>query len=138
MRVKVEIVSRDPFETADRAKLNLGHTFAHAFEKLADFNLRHGDAVAMGLVCAARLSARRGLSDILLAPRIEQLLRAIGLPTRVPREMSAEAVLDAMATDKKRVDARLRFVLPRGLGNVLVVDDVTRDEIAPVIEETRG
>jgi 3-dehydroquinate synthase len=138
INVKVDIVSRDPFETAERAQLNLGHTFAHAFEKLADFDLRHGDAVAIGLVCAARLSTRRRLADPFLAPRIENLLRAIGLPTHVPREMSAEAILDAMATDKKRVDAQLRFVLPRALGDVLVVDDVTRGEIAPVIEELRG
>ena len=139
MRVKVEIVIRDPFEKAERAKLNLGHTFAHAFEKLADFKLRHGDAVAIGLICAARLAARRGLAaDAVLAPRIENLLCAIGLPTRVPREMSAEAILDAMATDKKRVDTRLRFVLPRALGDVVIVDDVARGEITSVIEELRG
>jgi 3-dehydroquinate synthase len=138
MRVKVEIVSRDPFETAERATLNLGHTFAHAFGRLADFKLRHGDAVAMGLVCAARLSVQRGLSASHLAPRVAGLLRSIGLPTRVPREMSVEAILDAMATDKKRLDARLRFVLPRALGDVVIVDDVTRGEIGPVIEEMKG
>ena len=138
MRVKVEIITRDPFERAERANLNLGHTFAHAFEKLADFELRHGDAVAIGLVCAARLSARRGLSDATVAPRIEKLLRVIGLPTRVPHEMSAEAIMDAMATDKKRVDAQLRFVLPRALGDVVIVDDVARSEIASIVEELRG
>lgn len=136
MRVKVEIVMRDPFEQGERAKLNLGHTFAHALEKLSDYQLRHGDAVAIGLVCAAQLAARRGLSDARLAPRIENLLCAMGLPTRVPREMSAEEILDAMATDKKRVDARLRFIVPRALGDV-IVDDVARGKISAVIEESQ-
>jgi 3-dehydroquinate synthase len=137
MRVKVEIVVRDPFERGERAKLNLGHTFAHAFEKLSDYGLRHGDAVAIGLMCAARLAARRGMCDVLLPPRIKNLLQAIGLPTRVPREMSAEATLEAMATDKKRVDARLRFILPRALGDVAIVDDVARGEILEIVKETK-
>ena len=59
IQVKVEIVARDPFERGERAKLNLVHTFAHAFETLSDYRLRHGEAVAIGLVCAARLAARR-------------------------------------------------------------------------------
>ncbi len=57
IRVKVDIVARDPFEQGERAKLNLGHTFGHALEKLSNYELRHGDAVAIGLVCAARLAA---------------------------------------------------------------------------------
>jgi 3-dehydroquinate synthase len=137
IRVKVEIVARDPFERGERAKLNLGHTFAHAFETLSNYELRHGDAVAIGLVCAARLAARRGICPANLAARIENLLRAIGLPTRVPRDRSADAILGAMAVDKKRVEARLRFVLLRGLGDIVIVDDVTREEIVAVVEELR-
>ena len=135
IKVKVDIVARDPFEQGERAKLNLGHTFAHAFETLSNYELRHGDAVAIGLVCAARLAARRKLCPANLATRIENLLRAIGLPARVPREIPARAILDAMATDKKRVDAQLRFVLPRGLGDVVIVDDVASEDIVAVIEE---
>jgi 3-dehydroquinate synthase len=137
IRVKVEMVARDPYEQGERAELNLGHTFAHAFETLSDYNLRHGDAVAIGLACAARLAARRSTCPTHLAARIENLLCAIGLPTRVPREMSASAILDAMVADKKRVDARLRFVLPRELGNVVIVDDVVSDEVIAIVEELR-
>ncbi len=138
MRVKVDIVSRDPFEQGERAKLNLGHTFAHAFEKLSDYTLRHGDAVAIGLVCTARLATRLKIGDPGLVDRIKALLGRIELPTRVPREMSAAAIFDAMQTDKKRVGARLRFVLPRTLGDVVIVDTVTGEDVMMVIEETKG
>ncbi len=137
IQVKVDVVARDPFEQGDRAKLNLGHTFGHALEKFSEYAMRHGDAVAIGLVCAAHLAARRNIFDAALAARIENLLRAIGLPTRVPRAQSAAALVDAMQTDKKRADGALRFVLPRALGDVVIVDDVTREEIVAAIEETR-
>ena len=132
MQVKINIVARDPLEQGERAKLNLGHTFGHAFELLSNYGMQHGEAVAIGMVCAARLAAQRHLCDVHLVSRIENLLSAIGLPTRVPREMSADAIWAAMATDKKRVGSRLRFVLPRALGDVVIVDDVTREEVAGV------
>ncbi len=137
IKVKVDIVARDPYEHGERAKLNLGHTFAHALEKLSEYELRHGDAVAIGLMGAARLAARRGACPRALVERVENLLNAIGLPTRVPRALSAAALVDAMQTDKKRADGALRFVLPRALGDVVVVGDVAREEIVAAIEETR-
>jgi 3-dehydroquinate synthase len=137
IRVKVDIVERDPFEQGPRAKLNLGHTFGHALEKVSGYEMRHGEAVAIGLACATRLSARRGLCDANFVARVENLLRAIGLPTRVPREFLTDAILDAMQTDKKRVDARLRFVLPRALGDVVIAGDVTQRDVTAAIEENR-
>ena len=135
MQVKINVVARDPLEQGERAKLNLGHTFGHAFELLSNYQLQHGEAVAIGLVCAARLAERRKLCDAGLAIRIENLLNAMELPTRGPRGMAVDAILAAMATDKKRVAARLRFVLPRALGDVVIVDDVTREEIVTVLEQ---
>jgi len=137
MQVKVDIVSRDPFEQNERAKLNLGHTFGHALEKLSNYRLRHGDAVAIGLVCATNLATRLGLcrADFLL--RLENLMGVLSLPTRVPVELSEEAILGAMTTDKKRVNGRLRFVLPRALGDVVIVSDVAQDDVAAAIEKTR-
>lgn len=137
IRVKVSFVERDLFEQGERAKLNLGHTFGHALEKLSNYRLRHGDAVAIGLVCAARLSYRLGMCDANLVERIEVLLRQIGLPTRVPKEMTTEQIIDAMQTDKKRIGVRLRFILPRALGDLVIVDDVSRADVSAVIEETR-
>ncbi len=137
IKVKVEIVTRDPFEQGERLKLNLGHTFAHALEKLSNYRLRHGEAVAIGLICAARLATRLELSDAALPSRIENLLRATGLPTRVPRGISATALYAAMTTDKKRVGARIRFVLPRALGDVVITDVASRADVLAAIKETR-
>ncbi|MBI3742082.1 MAG: 3-dehydroquinate synthase, partial [Chloroflexi bacterium] len=74
LRVKVEIVARDPFERGERMKLNLGHTFAHALEIVSDFQLRHGEAVGIGLVCATRFAVLQKISDASLVERVEQLL----------------------------------------------------------------
>ncbi len=138
IRVKVNIVERDPFETSDRAKLNLGHTFGHALEKVSEYKIRHGEGVAIGLVCATRLAARRGLCNAKLPELIEHLLKKIGLPTRVPSGLSPDAIFDAMQTDKKRVNDRLRFVLPRDIGDVVVVDDVEREQVHAVLKEVIG
>lgn len=135
IRVKVDMIVRDPYEKGDRAKLNLGHTFGHALEKVSDYKIRHGEAVAIGLVCATRLAARRKLCDGDLVDRVEGLLRAIGLPTHVPSEFSADEIFDAMQTDKKRLNARLRFILPHDLGNVVLVDDVERGEILRTLHD---
>ncbi|MCI0478286.1 MAG: 3-dehydroquinate synthase [Anaerolineales bacterium] len=137
IKVKVEIVTRDPFEQGERLKLNLGHTFAHALEKLSNYRLRHGEAVAIGLICAARLAARLELSVPALTARIENLLRATGLPTHVPRDISAPALYAAMTTDKKRAGARIRFVLPRTLGDVVITDAASRADVLTAIKETR-
>ncbi len=137
IQVKVDVVMRDPFEQGDRAKLNLGHTFGHAFETLSNYQLRHGEAVAIGTVCAARLASRLNLCDVNLIARAENVLRGVGLPTRIGHEFSVEQILAAMATDKKRVGSHLRFILPRAIGDVVIVDDVARDDVAAVIEENR-
>lgn len=135
VRVKVDIVERDPFERGERSKLNLGHTFGHAFEQLSGYTLRHGDAVAIGLVCSGRLAVLHGMADKDTAAGIERQVCHLGLPARVPTEMSAQAILDAMQSDKKRVDRRLRFVLPRSIGQVEIVDDVEDREILQVLDE---
>ncbi len=137
MQVKIDIVARDPLEQGERSKLNLGHTFGHAFELLSNYELQHGEAVSIGLVCAAWLAVRQNLCVAEVATRIENLLRAIDLPTRVPREMSTDAILSAMATDKKRVGGRLRFVLPRALGQVDIVDNVSPEDVSAIIDERR-
>jgi len=138
IRVKADIVCRDPLEQGERAKLNLGHTFGHALEKLSNYQMRHGDAVAIGLVCATRLAVRLGICDQDLLPRPQNLLDALGLPICVPGEMPTEAILDAMAVDKKRVNGRLRLVVPRALGDVVILDNSTTEQIRAIIEDTRS
>ena len=129
VRVKVDVVQADPFERGVRAHLNLGHTFAHAIEFVSGFGVRHGEAVAMGLVAASYLAQALGVASEDVLTRVEYLLRRLGLPTRLPNDpaMTADALVAAMGSDKKRRDGRLRFVLPRAIGVVTVIDDATPD-----------
>ncbi|MFN8457052.1 MAG: 3-dehydroquinate synthase family protein [Anaerolineae bacterium] len=98
--VKVKVVQEDPFEQGRRAVLNLGHTFAHAFERLANFQLRHGEAVAMGLACAARLSHRLGHCPAETVDRIVNLLQQVGPSPKAAALSSHAEVWAAMGSDK--------------------------------------
>ncbi|MFW6182372.1 MAG: 3-dehydroquinate synthase [Chloroflexota bacterium] len=129
VRVKRDVVQDDPFEGGRRAILNLGHTFAHAIEQVSGYAVRHGEAVAMGLVAATALSADLGHCDAALQERIERILNALHLPTRIPRELAAEALFEAMGNDKKKAQGKLRFVLVRDVGDVFVTDDVPREAV---------
>jgi shikimate kinase / 3-dehydroquinate synthase len=116
--VKIDVVAADFRERGPRESLNLGHTFAHAFEHASGWRVRHGDAVAVGLVAASRTSEAMGLSVAGLADRVASLLGSLGLPTRL--ELDPDRVLAAMSQDKKRRDGRVRLVLLERPGSVLV------------------
>lgn len=124
VRVKVNIVEQDPFEQHIRAHLNLGHTFAHALELSSNFCIRHGDAVAIGLMAASHLGVALGVCDAALHERIGRLLERLGLPVRIPAWLAASSgqLLTAMGSDKKKRAGRLRFILPRQLGQVEICD----------------
>ena len=136
VQVKVDVVAQDPFEQGRRAVLNLGHTFGHALELVSQFRIRHGEAVAVGLVAAAEMAAALERCDPALVPRIRALLERLGLPVSLPGYDVAE-VHRAMAHDKKRKGRTLRFVIPQGLGDVVVIDDpgeaVVREALGKVI-----
>jgi shikimate kinase/3-dehydroquinate synthase len=131
--VKVAVVEADPFEQGRRAVLNLGHTFGHAFEVLSDYQLRHGEAIAMGTVVAARLAVELGRCPADVARRIVALLAHLGLPTAAPG-YEPEAVWTAMTADKKKQGSRLRFVLPLDIGRVDVFDDVPREAVLAALD----
>ncbi len=132
INVKVRVVQADPFEQGRRAVLNLGHTFGHAFERLANFEMRHGEGVAMGLVCAARLAHRLGHCSGETMERIMALLDRLELPTQPPPFAPAE-VWAAMATDKKRRGSTLRFILPRAIGDVDIFQDVPEADVKAIL-----
>lgn len=136
LQVKVEIVERDPFEENIRAHLNLGHTFGQALEARANFQMRHGDAVAMGTACAARLAANLNWCQAQTRDEIIGLLEKYELPTRVPREFSPEQILAAMGTDKKVKNKRVRFILPYEIGRVGIAENVAEDEVVRAIQES--
>ena len=132
LRVKIAIVEEDPFEQGRRAVLNLGHTVGHALERLSGFSLRHGEAVSIGMVAAARIAVELGRADLLLAYRIEAVLAAWWLPVRCP-PFDADAIWEAMAHDKKRRGRSLRWVLPHAIGEVEIVESVPRDVVVAVL-----
>ena len=135
-RVKVAVIEDDPYECGRRAVLNLGHTFGHALELLSEYALPHGAGVSVGLVAAARLSVRLGLCDPSLATRVEGVLARLRLPTAYQGHASAQ-VWQAMTTDKKRWGKRLRFVLPRAVGDVFVTDQVKQADVLAVLDTLR-
>lgn len=133
---KVAIVEEDPYEENVRAILNLGHTFAHALERISNYGWRHGEAVGFGLVAAARLSHVHGLCDSELPVRVEQMVQALGLPTRYQDYSSAD-FRAAMNTDKKRQGSRVRFVLLRAPGDPVLCDDIPDSEVLQVLDSLR-
>ena len=132
VQVKVDVVQQDPFEQGRRAVLNLGHTFGHALETLSHYELRHGEAVSIGLVLAAQLSAHLGLCSESLVVRVSDALKRLGLPIAPPR-VAPQEILAAMQTDKKRTGNHLRFVLPRTIGDVTLVDGVASADVLAVL-----
>ncbi len=118
--IKAAVVSEDEREGDRRRILNFGHTVGHALENLTSYRLyKHGEAVAIGMVVAARLTERLGLADANVAKRIRALVEQTRLPADLPR-LSASALIRAMRQDKKVQDRRIHFVLPDRIGHVVV------------------
>jgi len=134
IKVKCRIVEEDPFEQGHRMVLNLGHTFGHALEVLSDYELRHGFAVSIGILAATRVALRLGLCAPDLERRLLGVLVQYGLPISFSGA-SPTQVWNAMAYDKKRVRDRLRFVLPRAIGEVMVTEEVPREVVIGVLTQ---
>jgi 3-dehydroquinate synthetase len=121
--VKAAVVGRDPFEKGERRKLNLGHTFAHGLETRArqtGKDLTHGEAVAIGMVLAARLSERMGLAEPGLSARLKADFESCGLPTESP--FGLDLLAEAMKKDKKADGGIVHFILPAAIGTVVEKD----------------
>lgn len=125
---KAKVVALDEREGGIRAILNLGHTFGHAIETDQGYgNWLHGEAVAVGMLMAADLSARLGWIEPQDVIRIESLLVAAGLPTKSPQGMRADQFKKFMAVDKKVLDGKLRLVLLRAMGDAITTSDFALD-----------
>jgi shikimate kinase/3-dehydroquinate synthase len=133
LAVKIAVVERDPYEQGERAALNLGHTVGHALERATRYRLRHGDAVAVGLVAEARMAEGTGLAQAGLAERISRVLARIGLPTKIDGVNPSE-ILQAMVADKKRRAGETRFSLPVRPGRVLAGCTVPEALVAEVLQ----
>lgn len=124
--VKIGIIQKDPFEQNLRAVLNTGHTIGHAIEKATAYRVRHGEAVAIGMVVEARLAEKVGLASPDLVKEISECLIGLNLPTQYPAEIDREIFFSAMQHDKKKSSGKIKFALPVRIGEVksgVVVDD---------------
>jgi 3-dehydroquinate synthase len=126
--IKSSIVNRDEKEEGERKKLNFGHTFGHAIEKTT--GVPHGEAVAVGMLVAAKLSAKRGHLQSEDVKRIEELLKKLKLPTILPIDKGT--ILDALRKDKKRRGDTIDFVLLHGIGKA-VVQEISMKELENVV-----
>jgi 3-dehydroquinate synthase len=122
MAVKIQVIEEDPYEKGIRAKLNLGHTVGHAVELVSRYELRHGEAISIGMAVEAKYAARVGLASQSTVEAIESTLSALGLPIHIPAPMPREKIIQAMQVDKKRNAKSIRFALPVEIGKTELVD----------------
>ncbi len=131
---KAAIVALDPFEHGERALLNFGHTFAHAIETAQGYGgLNHGEAVAVGMVLAARLSGHLGLAPAEAGERLQSLLGRFGLPVQLPPGLAPARLLDLMRLDKKARGDGLRFIGWERPGQARILADVPAEAVLAVL-----
>lgn len=140
---KAEIVAQDEKEGDIRALLNLGHTFAHAFESYTEYDGRvlHGEAVSIGIMCSFRLSLRMGVCSDKELQKIEDHFRAAGLPVKLSEKLdkitaSAEDFVKFMEKDKKVYKGNLTFIVTRGIGGAYISRDVPIEDVMAVLDHT--
>ena len=133
---KAEIVAKDEKESRLRMVLNYGHTFGHALEALTHYNrYRHGEAVSIGMHCAAQLATNLRMFSETDFQRQRALLKRAKLPIAFPTDLTPEALCDAMYLDKKTLGGQLRLILPTRIGEVVIHDDVDDRHILEAISQ---
>ncbi|MYE79767.1 MAG: 3-dehydroquinate synthase [Chloroflexi bacterium] len=131
VQVKIDFVEIDPYEQGIRAHLNLGHTFGHAIEKVTGYAVPHGEAVAIGIVCAAKLSRNLSFITEAMVARIQKICWQIGLPTDIA--VDRERWYAAMATDKKWQGGESRLIALKRIGEAAVVHGLSKETIMAVL-----
>jgi 3-dehydroquinate synthase len=133
-RIKSIIVSQDERENNLRAILNLGHTIGHALEAVAKYNeFLHGEAISIGMVGAARLAVLLGNPDEIYT-ETKRILRKLGLPIQLPPHLEVNEIMNAMMHDKKFDSGRMTFIIPTGIGEVEINNEVTLQQVSTVLE----
>ncbi len=141
-RIKGSVVEEDPFEKNKRRILNYGHTVGHAVEAASDYEMLHGEAVAVGIIAAGLIEIELSLSKPSQLDRIRAIFERLGVPVRVPASMVQEKLIDLMRHDKKAVDQWPRFVLLDRIGQVRCEDgqyavQVSREVVVNVLKKLR-
>ena len=132
-RIKSEVVAEDEKESDIRRILNFGHTIGHAVEAASGFDIAHGFAVCIGMVAAARISLDKGLLVQDKLATIISMIERYGLPTEVPENLDRNLIKSYLLTDKKRISSNTSFILARDIGEVIITDEVSEEEIDAVI-----
>ena len=136
---KADVVRQDEKEAGVRALLNFGHSFGHALESETGYSeFLHGEAVAIGMVTAARLSESRSMCEPGATERLLTLLEHFGLPTRIPGHLNVERLAEALTLDKKAVASGLRLVLLKAIGEAVIDSDSTTEQIMDAIHASQG
>ncbi|MCR5655017.1 MAG: 3-dehydroquinate synthase [Lachnospiraceae bacterium] len=133
-RIKKEIVEKDPYEKGDRALLNLGHTLGHAIEKYKNFELLHGECVALGTVCAAYISWKRGMITDDDYYEVRDMFVPFNLPITIDR-IVPEEIVELTKNDKKMSDGHVKFILLDKIGKAVVDHTVTEQEMLDALNE---
>ncbi|HMK64534.1 MAG TPA: 3-dehydroquinate synthase [Thermodesulfobacteriota bacterium] len=137
-RIKKRIVELDEKEGGLRRLLNFGHTLGHAVEAESGYTFSHGEAVAVGMVCAARLSETLGYLPLSDRERIESLIQTLGLPHRIPGHLSTEGIYARLSKDKKKIGDVLPFVLLKRIGMPFINGGVPEAVIREIVEELKS
>lgn len=136
-KIKRAVVEMDPYEKGERMLLNFGHTLGHAIEKLMDFQMLHGECVAVGSVAAAWLSMHRGYISRTEYDTVRQAVHTFGLPDNIIG-LKAEEILMASKSDKKMEGGRIKFILLHNIGDAYVDRSVTDKELLAALKEIEG
>jgi 3-dehydroquinate synthase len=129
MAVKVKFIQADPYEHGIRAALNFGHTLGHAIEKGSGYDIRHGEAVSIGMVYETRLSEKIGIARTGLVKEISGVLRGLGLPVDIPAGVDRDQLISDMQFDKKKMDGLIRFALPVEIGEIKTGVVVSKEDM---------
>lgn len=141
--IKGTVIEKDPYETGLRMILNYGHTAGHAIEKLSNYALQHGEAISIGMMVAGRIAValKTGFNEKELK-RQKDLLEKLGLPTKIPKNISTKSIIEATSIDKKAKAGKARYCLPKAIGKMkkykgVYVTPVKDSIVAKAIEESR-
>jgi len=132
VKIKAEVVEKDELDSGLRNILNYGHTIGHAIESVSDFKIKHGEAVAIGMLAAARISNKMGMLDENEVVRLKKVIEGASLPTKMP-DLKVAEIMQAMRHDKKVRQDKIRFVLLKSIGNALITDEVNPSLVEQVL-----
>lgn len=135
-KIKAKVVERDEKEHGKRTILNLGHTLGHALETLTKYNrYGHGEAVAIGIVFASRISTKLGTLSNVEFRKILSLIQSMGLPTKIEGDFKADKIVETMYLDKKVRDEKIRMILPKRIGEVAITDEIPMNLLKKELEK---